>query len=1314
MSARAFRPLKRDLAQRRRGADMKRAERGERRPERRKSRGEQPASVIHHSKFIIHNSPPPSSRSGVALVLVLSILVLVASLVVAFMVSSRNELSQTTQYVAGQEALGLAESAVNLVMSQIREATLSGIDASGRGTHAWASQPGALRVWDDKGDFAQLYKLYSAAKMKEDSLNFLSGEIPVAWRGQPDAYVDLNEPVAKRNPGGNATWQYPILDPAALGVVEGFSSNLTQDATVPWDSRTVMPVRWIYISRTGAMSNTLQSDSIGRIAFWTDDETCKVNINTASFTKVSRGAARMAQNISSSFWDTPTTSLAQDYAMGRSMPTQDEYQRYLGHPASVNIGAIMRLDNPASFTQKNAFSLLPRYKWGGSENGMIDWTKAPDFSRPEAERIANKYRKTERLYANIDELLFSPERLLRDSSDYPAVSGQSREQLTNLYRFFITTSSRAPDLNLFGQPRVNLWPIHATNDAYHRTVYDQLIARVGTVGKNKYYFEREKPLDQTYDWSNISRNRGIFSYLQQLTAQEIPGFGGGTLLGKYDAGATGEWNQILTEIFDYIRCVNLNETFAGFDTNIAENYQSYTAELRPRDRPRDSLFDAQLNDPWVNANDHAGAGFVLPIRIDSLGTRGMGRVPTLSQCGYLLLGNKINVPPGEPLQTSLFSWLLLENFSPMEGYMPWVPPQDFTIAIRGTNPLTFQQHDSPQGGFTPPPPQPLYPDITLTKTLFDKWSRPQGSGNGNVLTTGGVVGLTWPNLSGSLENATVASTGDPYPFYTPASKASVFQGKSLNVNGGAFTIEYRIGNKTFQTFQVRFPSVLLPMPLTEDTRVSFSSGITGVRWERSKTVVRSMLLKDGDVRITACLQDVPEEFFAKHPDYDSFDPNDTYPEGDVPENIKVRNAHSFMKRGSIAFGGATFGTLVKSIIEYGSSTDILPGASQLMQTNKNPSISPAIKDLQEQGWTGDWTTGIAHMPDGALVIKSDEGFARGGSQPNYFAELQWALNSGFFSPVRQIPSAVLFGTLPTGVKTTEKAYKTNNDAKAAPWRTLLFCPNPDIGTAHIGLTSPHDSLLLDFFNMPVVEPYAISEPLSTAGRINMNTQILPFTDIQRDSGLYAMFSSQKVTALSATDTFSRNYKTKETLSGTATQTSADTYRYRINIPETLKQFHERFAPGGNGDNGDIFRSASEICSIFLVPNTFVKETGADGTSGLTLNSAGIQWNGTRLSVPTMTNWWKDYRLTGDNLRERPYATIYPLLTTKSNSYTVHVRAQSLAPGTNKVTGEYRGSTTIERYVDPADERIGTDINPDTQSLEPLYRFRVVDTKRFAP
>jgi hypothetical protein len=97
-------------------------------------------------------------------------------------------------------------------------------------------------------------------------------------------------------------------------------------------------------------------------------------------------------------------------------------------------------------------------------------------------------------------------------------------------------------------------------------------------------------------------------------------------------------------------------------------------------------------------------------------------------------------------------------------------------------------------------------------------------------------------------------------------------------------------------------------------------------------------------------------------------------------------------------------------------------------------------------------------------------------------------------------------------------------------------------------------------------------------------------------------------------------------------------------------------------------------------------------------------------------------LTGDNSLEKPYARIYPRLTTKSNTYTVHVRVQSIqkVPGSvepadivdeekDRVTGEFRGSFVVERYLDP-----NTDTFDET-STDPLgpYKFRVVSSKQFA-
>jgi hypothetical protein len=128
---------------------------------------------------------------------------------------------------------------------------------------------------------------------------------------------------------------------------------------------------------------------------------------------------------------------------------------------------------------------------------------------------------------------------------------------------------------------------------------------------------------------------------------------------------------------------------------------------------------------------------------------------------------------------------------------------------------------------------------------------------------------------------------------------------------------------------------------------------------------------------------------------------------------------------------------------------------------------------------------------------------------------------------------------------------------------------------------------------------------------------------------------------------------------------------------------------------------AEICSIDLVPQ------GSTAT--------------------TLSTFWADKRTTGDNSREHPYASLLPRLTAKSNSYTVHVTAQALAPGPGvvgwqegkgKVLSEWRGAITIERYVDPQDARFSAGGAPNllsgTQPVGPYFRFRVLGTKRFEP
>jgi uncharacterized protein (TIGR02600 family) len=427
---------------------------------------------------------------------------------------------------------------------------------------------------------------------------------------------------------------------------------------------------------------------------------------------------------------------------------------------------------------------------------------------------------------------------------------------------------------------------------------------------------------------------------------------------------------------------------------------------------------------------------------------------------------------------------------------------------------------------------------------------------------------------------------------------------------------------------------------------------------RAEDTLRSLVPFHGDYRLVAASRVVPATVFQPHQHY---------------YNMTKPLAHSMTEvlASNYIYGATMMGKLVN-------------GASY--PVNRRPDVPfRAVADGGAWGSdSGDWDSGIGQVSDGAYTNKPDEGSAYDGVDgviPYYsYTERHDTAGPTFFSPNRQVMSPVMFGSLPSQLKA------------GIPWRTLLFRPDTT-SISHIGTQSPEDHLLLDLFWMPVVEPYAISEPFSTAGKINLNFQMMPFSYIERSTGLQALLRSERVTAIPVAA--ANVYK-----SGNAAN-----YRLPIDAEKTLEQFRTRFAAN------EIFRSASEICELYLVPQ------------GQT--------------VEAMRDYWRNTNaLTGDNMKERPYATLYPRLTTKSNTYTVHYRVQALQQAARSrgdsatewaswdeerdvQLSESRGSTTLERYIDPADERLQdyathSESASDYAPLDTLYRYRVVNTKRFSP
>lgn len=1309
------------------------------------------------------------SQEGATLVIVLAILVLVAILIVGFLTRATSERSASASYHATATARQLADTAVNLVQAQINDATSAGPG------NTWASQPGVVRVFNNSGNLSKVYRLYSAASMGSDvtDASVLANDIPPAnWASSPALWVDLNQPVIADDLNGTQQSVFPILDPRdpadpgsplapkVTSKMEGFQITSAPGATTTQPAP--MPTRWLYVLQngqvvtpTGSGQNvtinmaTKENPIVGRIAFWTDDESSKININTAA-----GNLALRDDKLQPAPWDIPRFRIYDERQLfSENQPVSGEYQRYPGHPANTDLSRVFNalgmpnmasIAQPGSGTASPFFNLLPRLNDDfGSKGGTVNTTKS-NIQKPVT-------AKDERLFSSLGELTFDPQR---------TANGVSRQQLES-GKFFLTANSRAPEVTLFGTPRIITWPIDSeygqnptpTNPTKLASTFDKVIAFCGTTGtgsnRKQYYFQRHDSTNPTNDYTQIPRNQDLYAYLQRLTRETIPGYGG-NFLAKYNF--TGERDQILTEMVDYIRSTNVYD-------------HAITDTTTPR---------------FTSRMGNAGAGQVVPLQIGQ--TRGLGRMYTLSEIGLLIIttadgngktpdqdgsaldwrsvsnlassttklkdanGNAVSVEtsPNNPYvnptlqgtalvsgQKRLQAMLLMEVSSPMLGFDQIRP--NFRIRISGMDGIEI-------GGTRP------FPSGDLITTSVGQ--RPN-----YVVESGGINGFQY--LISKISTTQTRINGwrnrgsdSAYQFVSDPFTVSTASG-SLAIGGDTFTIRIEVPQKgnasTFnvaQTFTVQFPPTTVALPdliqkgsgstpvyswwgfdrriaavggdpasiatipllgegsvirtdptsvqpntpipgwsitVTDSVPVTYYKDAAGVKPTAASRppsdVVRTLIAHGGDTRITMALENVTAigntgADMEAHPGY--FDSD-------------YKLVHSFTQAKGAHFvpGADLSGKLVSG------------AAYDKIWVPKVPSnVSP--------GADWDWDSGLPGTADGAYANKPDEGNIYTGDptiSPYYNGENQ--VNSqnignltSYFTANRIIPSAVMFGSLPTGVK------------EGVPWRTLLF--RPQINRPR-DASGPKDHLLLDLFSMPVVEPYAISEPFSTAGKVNMNYQIVPFTYITRNSSVRAVLGSElvarvpkKAAALITGNPTQSYYKVPygNLPIKNGAQTNPTMARLPINLSDTdgtLRQFKSKF------DSWGIFKSPSEICDVYLVP---------EGYSWTSDSAADSGWYG------------DDFAMVGDNVRERPYANIYPRLTTQSNTFTVHYTVQALKnansnPGVwdekkGAILGEYRGATTIERFIDPSNNSIpdyATD--PNAPSLETFYQWRTIRNQSFS-
>ena len=525
-------------------------------------------------------------------------------------------------------------------------------------------------------------------------------------------------------------------------------------------------------------------------------------------------------------------------------------------------------------------------------------------------------------------------------------------------------------------------------------------------------------------------------------------------------------------------------------------------------------------------------------------------------------------------------------------------------------------------------------------------------------------------------------------------------------------------------------------------------------------VIRSLLVRHGDYRITAAKRFVPSTDFVAQRNYTDSAKRMAHQLTHFASNNEA-SADRY-NRGGVDSNEHLFALVAmsKTLNYRDDQKPDLPVAVQLRPWPLGVGTDAKMRPFVLAQRYGDFDNGTTTLRDGAYINKPDEGNTSKVPGVAYFADSWRSSPAGetFQTPNRQIASPGMFGSLSSNVwgdsdyNAAGVATQASLEQKGlnGAWRTLMFRPQATPSgqpappsalhpgaPANVGGVDPADHYLMDLFWMPVVQPYAISEPFSTAGKINLNYQMVPFKHITRATGIYAVMKGELFEAIPRLDADKYKVAKVGVRFDGAISTDAQNrnesvdnayWHRRINIPETLKQFEFRFkcdsATQTAGLRG-LFVSASEICEVQLIPRGTPRDS-ANGVTGLATTGSPTD------AAVVMGKFWKSHAVTGDNVRERPYTNIYPKLTTRSNTYKVYVRAQAIKKARSvdsavidlskdTIVGEYRGSSLLERYIDPTDSSVtlpdygvGALNLASLPSIDEFARVRVLETKQFNP
>ena len=1351
---------------------------------------------------------------GMALLPVLIITGMITVVILLLFSLSNTLLRTSSAQSASYQTTALRDTAINMAIAQLRQGTTQ--------TGAlWISQPGALRTFvNNTGVASNIYKLYSnqnmvvpvTPSMTASQLN-LENDVPSDAADLPDVYADLNLPSI------DATGKiyFPIIDPRSQDVPfptypgsrtpEGFSYSDKQQisttaikgifppSSTDNSKRLAMHAQWIYLLADGSMGVIDRSSShafvpfsgqnnasatnpmVGRFAFWTDDESCKINVNTAS------------EGI---YWDTPRCATSQEIAFAKQPPVNMEVQRYGGHPATTCLSTVFYpgqrlLPSTYATELKTIYDMCPRVSYKDKNKAVTGaFLSAP--AGPTAVNPVAMETPLKRLYASIDDFALTPAR-----TEQPYFT--ANPWLLDKMRFFLTAESRAPEITASGHPKVSIWPIAFDSTAKTRsTIFDNLARFCTTLGNTPYHFRRlgvTSNIQEYYNqpavnYTNAANdpmligpvcNANLAVYLTELAKLTKHGYAK-SFAEKYD-GRTGSpmtkpYNTAtgLLDCLEYIRSTNLSDTTTAVNGSLVvpyvrvgwgnvgwldRNWAGGTAgNLCAQDL---NTYTSPLNATDTMLKNASTDGPVF--------TNGISREFTLSEFGLVLLVAAEYKPDGTQINSQLVTKLklpkgykaiqiapLFEGFCPSQGFAGISPTScarcgqldtlrllsagrglvNTGAAVTATVP-TLTQAANTNWGKNLNACVPYLGNMTATKNSYQtadtyksdaKWWVPWGGSGGRWMyednnSTALPTPTEWPVGVADFDDPSLVYTNDYSRgfFLIPSTEKTVTLkcSRAVAVPAVARCLELSVGNQRNGDFAstrilLEVPDMIIPVPDAPDPpqpgkpdmRVSYGVRLKNASANRYKNpevldpndVVRTWVVRHGDFRLSHIRQneggagfgsntgftDNNKRLFVPHPDWD--------PQG-TKKDTTTRQIHSFTKSGGApetlpsSPSNATFQRGLVKGITYGSNVQpdftIEPDPAVDPKTRFKANVPANYPYSVDPSDTRDWDNGAGIAPDGAYWNKSDDvAKVWDGSIPPYLSNAVWdgslagAVNQTT-APNQLIPSAVMFGSIPSAAST------------GLQWTTYLF--RPDITTGgHLGSKdnstkggmpgAPPDHVMLDWFWMPVVQPYAISEPFSTAGKVNMNYRIVPFTHINRSTAMHAVLKSEQILAIPTNK--GSTYKNYPPVGN-------EVWRHYLDVGKTLLQWEEKF------NNGQFFMNPGEVCEQFLVP----ENSGITATTGAFVRSQ-------------MANYWNDNKLTGDNTLERPYANIYPRLTTRSNTYRVHYLVQTItkarstdptkfATGKDTIIGEAQGDALVERAIDPNDPALIDPSNAQYQSYQ---------------